>query len=147
MGNSSSSPSSRGCTVCDEGQEYVRNLIIHDNPLHDVSMTEAYWIYKSVGKNNFHRFLEFKFKCRNCDFSKIVRTDKTKIRRTREGKKNICSSDCFFEQYGLWHWRKVPKYHYTIDDLITYINDAPDGYNLYNNNCRHYAKYIWDKII
>ena len=142
MGSNSSSYSSKGCTVNNEGQESVINTIKHGKPDHSIYITDVYWNYKSAGRNNFHRFLEIKFCCNNCNFTKYVRTDKT-----NNGSKNICCADGLLKQGGLlWYWHKKPKNHYTIHNLIDVINDAKSGYSLGYNNCRLYAEYIWDRI-
>ena len=116
-------------------------------PYHDeIYITDVWWNYKAAGKNNFHRFLEFKFVCNKCNFSKFVRTDKTK-EGYRKGKKNICTADSLFHQSALYCYHYNPKKnYYTIDNLIKIYDDAPDGYNLFTNNCKHYAQLFWDNI-
>ena len=152
---SKSSPSSKGCTMDNQGKEYVRNAIKNHImpkkndgkeipcPYKDrIYITDVWWNYKSAGKNNFHRFLEFRFICNYCGFSKYVRMDKVD-----DGTKNICCKDGLFNQSGLWYWHYNPKNnYYDIDDLIKLFDNAPRGYNLLTNNCKHFAQYFWDNI-
>ena len=89
-----------GCLVEDDGNERVKNIIEHGHPEHNCYIKEAYWNYKSVGKNKFHRLLQFKFVCDDCDFIKFVRMDKTRFFRIngeQTGIKNICVDDELFK--------------------------------------------------
>ena len=153
---SQSSPSSGGCIMDNDGKKNVRNTIKNhkmpkksdkeeEKPCPYTKRTyiiDVWWNYKSAGKNNFHRFLEFRFKCNYCGFLKYVRIDKT-----NSGTKNICCKDELFNQSGLWIWHYNPKRdYYNIDDLIWLFDHAPGGYNLLTNNCKHFAQYFWDNI-
>ena len=137
-----------GCSVEDDGNEWVKNIIEHGHPEHNCYIKEAYWNYKSVGKGKFHRLLQFKFVCDDCDFIKFVRMDKTsyRINGKKTGKKNICVDDELFKQTGLWRWKKCPKSKYNIQNLIDLKESAPCGYVLLKNDCSHFAKYIWKRI-
>ena len=143
--NSSSTSSSNGCTVSDQGTSYVRSVIEHNNPDHDCYISHVYWNYKSAGKNNFHRFLEFKFVCNNCNFIKFVRMDKT-VDGIGNGEKNICVADNLVELSGLWYWDFTPRNHYNINDLIRKFDSVTSYYHWVTNNSSHFAKKIWDSI-
>ena len=151
-----SKSSKEGCTMNDDGKESVINTIKHhykpkkneDDPEEycqyddQIYMTDFWWNYKAAGKNNFHRFLEFKFVCNKCNFSKFVRTDKIDT-----GKKNICTADNLFKQSNLYYYHFTPKKnYYTIDNIIYLYDKARSGYNLFTNNCKDYAQYFWDNI-
>ena len=100
MGSDFSESFSNGCSVEDDGNEWVKNIIEHGHPEHNCYIKEAFWNYKSVGKGKFHRLLQFKFVCDDCDFIKFVRMDKTRFFRIngeQTGIKNICVDDELFK--------------------------------------------------
>ena len=146
MGSESCASFKNGCTMPNHGTETVLSVIEHGYPEHVCYITDAYWNYKSAGRNNFHRFLEFKFVCINCGFEKYVRMDKTINKCNHRGKKNICVADELFKQSGLWCWHKKPKNQYNINELIQKFNSATSYYHLLNNNCYHFAMKIWSLI-
>ena len=146
MGSKSSNSSNNGCLVRNEGTDYVKKIIKHDHPWHKCYITRVYKNYKAAGKNNFHRFLEFEFECRDCGFEKIVKMDKT-VGDNNKGYKNIACSDVFLNQSGLLHWEYKPQSdNYDIDDLINIFNDASSRYHLLKDNCNDFANYIINRL-
>jgi hypothetical protein len=144
----SSQKSSFGYTVSNSGIGNVRDTLNNHYRNDDTNSTKCggtlyirrfIYNYKAVGS---HRYIELRFDCGSCNYSKWVRTDKTS-----NGNKNISIADGpYNSEDGWWYWDFNPKYSYSFSDFEKMFDDAPSGYHLTKNNCADYARYFWKRI-
>ena len=96
------------------------------------------WFYQRIGS---HRVLQLDFYCKKCGKNKYIEMDKT----TKGKNINYARND--YDPPQWWHWKKINlKYTYTFIDILRYYNYAPNYYNWATNNCKDFAKSIYNKI-
>ena len=142
MGNKSSN-SSRGKTDCIElnkKKEKVKKHLCHPDDENNFKLTEITWWYAMVGS---HRIIELTFHCSLCNKNCIVQMDKT------TSGKDINYVDHYLVTSGYegWvYWDKSPKYNRSYSDVIRIFDNASGNYNGVTNNCKDFAKYMWENL-
>jgi hypothetical protein len=118
-------------------KQNCRNYLCHDNYCYLIKMI---WFFNIFG---FHRFLILIFKCDECKKEKYILMEKSQ----RGKEMNIGNAP---KSYNGWY---ILKGDYFPKSKISYycceqcFVEASGDWTLITNNCGHFAKYIWEKII
>ena len=103
----------------------------------NIYLKKVYWCYNRFGQ---HNLIELNLKCVICD-KKFISI----FHKTSDGKKNILSDEHCTGKYWI-RWEKEPKNYISYLELLKFYDEESNDYNLFINNCYHFARAIWNKI-
>ena len=96
------------------------------------------WYYAWIGS---HRVLQLDFECRLCNKTKYIELDKDTSGKNIDYAHNSYDPPDWWERH-----KKYPSKTYTFNDILDYFKNASNKYNWATNNCKDFAKSIFDKI-
>ena len=116
-------------------KQYCRNCLCHNNYCYLIKMIWIFYI-------NFHSIIKLIFKCDEC--KKIINILMDKSQSGKE--MNIEYDPNFYDQRCI-KWDYFPKSKISYNFCEQCFDKASGDWALINNNCWHFAKYIWKEII
>jgi len=118
-------------------KQICRNYLCHVNYCHLIKMIWFFYIF------GFHRFLILIFKCDECKKEKYILMEKS-----QGGKEmNIGNAPISYNGWYILKWDYFPKSKISYYFCEQCFVEASGDWTLITNNCGHFAKYIWEKII
>ena len=118
-------------------KQNCRKYLCHDNYCYLIKMI---WFFCIFG---FHRFLILIFKCDECKKKIYILMEKS-----QGGKEMyIGNAPKFYDGRNILKWDYFPKSKISYYFCEQCFDEASGDWTLITNNCGHFAKDIWEKII
>ena len=103
-----------------------------------IYLEKIIWCFHIIG---FHSLIELNLCCKVCNKKYIILFHKTCSGK----KKEIIGKHLNFK--FLRKWIKKPKKKFSYPELLKIYDNESDKYHILFNNCYHFARAIWDKIV